>query len=477
MAEIASKNKKSSLAVLADQLCFKTACLWDSVSLADKKEIEKLSQEYRAFLTEAKTERMVIKKAVEFLAKKGFADLEKKSQKKAGYLTHHGKLAGVFVPGKKSPADGFNLIVTHGDSPRLDLKPKCIYEDPIAGLGLLKTNLYGGLKKHQWLARPLALWGFCALADGRTVDIVFGEDPKDPVLTVADLLPHLDRNVQRGKKVSDAFPAEKMNLLASSIPLGEKGDKNRLKMAILKILHDRWGLCEEDMISSEFEIVPQGPARELGLDASMVGGYGQDDRLATFAALKAVSAVEKPERPTLVVVYDREEIGSYGSTGAANNFIEHLAARAFEAQGLDSKWSNVREALMKTRALSADVEGAIDPDYKDVHEEMNAARLGYGPCLIRYTGGAGKYGASEAGAEFVAQVRGIFNKAGIKWQSSLLGKQEEGGGGTVALYLAHYGMNIVDCGAPLLAMHSPFEVSSKADLWMTEKAYRAFLAS
>jgi aspartyl aminopeptidase len=307
------------------------------------------------------------------------------------------------------------------------------------------------------------------------VDIVFGEDPRDPVLTVPDLLPHLDRKVQREKKMGEAIVAEKMNLVAAAVPLGRPEDKDRLKLAILKILHDRWGLSEEDLISSELEIVPAGPAREVGLDGSLIGGYGQDDRLAVFAALSAVLGAPAPRRPTLAIIYDREEIGSFGATAASGRFIETLAARAFEASGLPARWAGVREALKDSQALSADVEAAMDPDYKEVHEEYNAARLGRGPCLVRYTGGAGKYGASEASAEYVARLRAAFGRAGVLWQSSLLGKQEEGGGGTVALHLAAHGMNIIDCGPPVLSMHSPFELSSKADLWMTARAYAAFL--
>ncbi len=477
MATAKKKNERIDLKKLADQLAVKPRLVWDELDQASLAEAQAVGRRYIDFLNRAKTERAVVRAVTETLSARGFVDLGKKPGKasKGGWLTHQGKLAGVFVPGKKSPAEGFNLIVAHGDSPRLDLKPKCVYEETAPGFGMLRTNLYGGLKKYQWLSRPLALWGFCALKDGRTVDIVFGEDPSDPVLTVPDLLPHLDRKVQRDKKIGEAIVADKMNIVATSIPLGAPEDKDRLKLAVLKILNDRWGLVEEDLISSELEIVPAGPAREVGLDGSLIGGYGQDDRLPVFAALEALNLAPKPERPSLVIVYDREEIGSYGAAGASGNFVEHLAARAFEAAGLEPRWAAVNRALMRTRALSADVEAGIDPDYKEVHEELNSGHVGRGPCLVRYTGGAGKYGASEAGAEYMARVRAAFDQAGVVWQSSIIGKQEEGGGGTVALYLAAYGMDIVDCGPPLLAMHSPFELSSKADVLMTGRAYAAFL--
>jgi len=475
---LAKKKKAAAGREQAEKLALKPRLVWDELGPDDRRSAETLARDYLDFLTRSKTERAVVRNLRQRLSDAGFVDLARETGGRAGpggFLTHHQKLLGLWRPGQSGPESGFNLIVAHGDSPRLDLKPKCVYEESGPGLGLLRTNLYGGLKKYQWLARPLALWGFCALKDGRTVDLVFGEDPGDPVLTVPDLLPHLDRKVQREKKMGEAIAAEKMNLLAAALPLGEPEEKDRLKLAVLKILNDRWGLAEEDLISSELEIVPAGPAREVGLDGALLGGYGQDDRLAVFAALSALLTAPPPRRPTLIVVYDREEIGSYGATGAGSRFIEDLAARAFEASGLEPRWAKVREALRNSQGLSADVEAAMDPDYKEVHEEYNSARLGRGPCLVRYTGSAGKYGASEASAEYVAKIRAAFDQAGVLWQSALLGKQEEGGGGTVALFLAAYGLNIIDCGPPVLSMHSPFEISSKADLWMTVRAYTAFL--
>jgi aspartyl aminopeptidase len=432
---------------------------------------------YRTLLSTAKTERAVNKILIDTVTKAGFTDLENSGKvKRGGFLSHHGKLLGLFVPGQESPKSGFNLVVAHGDAPRLDLKPKCLYED--GGFGLLKSNLYGGLKKFQWLTRPLALWGLCVLKDGRKVELRFGEEPGDPVLTITDILPHLDRKVQREKKLSDAFPAERLNVLAASIPDGDKDEKKRFKLAVANILQNRWGLTEDDLISSELELVPAGPSVEVGFDGSMIGGYAQDDRLSVFCGLEALLKTgPKPQKPLLLIIFDREEIGSYGSTGAETNFIQRLAASAFLASGLDPVWNDIQVALAKSRAISADVEAAIDPTFKEVHDELNGARLGLGPCLTRYTGGAGKYGASEARAEYMAFIRKIFDESSIAWQSTLLGKQEEGGGGTVALSLAYHGLSIVDCGAPVLSMHSPFEVSSKADVWMTSKALAAFFAS
>lgn len=471
----AAPKKRPDLKDLESRLAFKTKLIADHLNPEEFQAVEALASDYMAFLASAKTERATVREMAVRLKGAGLDDLSSAEAGRAGgYLIRQGKILGAFRPGKQSPKKGFNLIVAHGDSPRLDLKPKCVFEDQ--GLGFLKTNLYGGLKKYHWLARPLALWGFCVLKDGRTLDFNFGEDPSEPVLTVTDLLPHLGR-AQREKKLSDAFPAEKLNLLAAGRPLGSEEDKNRFKLALLQLLNQRWGLVEEDLISSELEVTPAGPPRTVGLDGSFIGGYGQDDRLAAYAALRAFLEAEEPARPLLLIIYDREEIGSYGSTGASGRFVEELAAAAFRHQQLPPAWAEVQEALLKSRALSADVEGAFDPAHADVFESLNSAHLGHGPCLVRYTGGAGKYGASEAGAEYMGLIRRILGENNICWQSTLLGRQEEGGGGTVALYLAAYGLDIVDFGPPLLSMHSPFEVCAKTDLYMTAKAYRAFYQS
>jgi aspartyl aminopeptidase len=450
--------------------------IWESLSEEQRETVDSYAQGYLSFLSQAKTERAVSRLIIDKVTKAGFVDLERQAQvKRGGFLSHHGKLLGLFVPGQDCPKAGFNLVVAHGDAPRLDLKPKCLYED--GGFGLFKSNLYGGLKKFQWLTRPLALWGFCVLKDGREINLSFGEEPGGPVLTITDILPHLDRKVQREKKLSEAFPAEKLNVLAASIPVGKKEDKKRLKSAMENILLNRWGLSEDDLISSELELVPAGPAVEVGLDRSMVGGYAQDDRLSVFCGVNALLNAEKPQKPLLLIIFDREEIGSYGSTGAETNFVQRLAAAAFHACKLEPHWYDIQRALAKSQAISADVEAAIDPTFKEVYDELNGARLGLGPCLTRYTGSAGKYGASEARAEYMAYIRRIFDQASIVWQSTLLGKQEEGGGGTVALSLAYSGMSIVDCGAPVLSMHSPFEISSKADVWMMTKALTAFYSA
>ncbi|MDR1035059.1 MAG: aminopeptidase [Deltaproteobacteria bacterium] len=450
--------------------------IWDRTGPEDRERIEKHANDYIRFLTEGKTERKVFELVLGRLESEGFTDMAGGAKvARGGYLKHLGKLLGAYVPGKSGPEGGFNIVVAHGDSPRLDLKPRCVYED--GQLAMLKSNLYGGLKKYQWLARPVAIWGFSALKDGRTVDFRFGEDPEGPVLTITDILPHLDRKVQREKKLTEAFPAERLNVLAASLPIEDREAKGRIKKAVFKLLEDRWGVKEDDLVSSEIEIVPAGPALPVGLDGSFIGGYGQDDRLSVYAMTRAFVEAENPDRPLVLLLVDREEIGSRGATTASTRFLERLAASAFEASGVPPRYHAVLEALAASSCISADVEAGTDPTFKEVTDELNSSRLTYGPCVTRYTGGAGKYGASEAGAEFMAKIRAVYDNAGIVWQSSLLGKQEEGGGGTVAQDLADFGMGVVDSGAPVLSMHSPFEISSKADVWMTYKAYLAFYRS
>ncbi|MBF0530112.1 MAG: aminopeptidase, partial [Deltaproteobacteria bacterium] len=318
------------------------------------------------------------------------------------------------------------------------------------------------------------LHGYVVKDDGREIDLVIGENDDDPVLTISDLMPHLARKVQADKKVNEAFPGEKLNLIVGCLPLGDDETKNRFKLAVLNLLHQKYGLVEADFISAEMEVVPAGPARDVGLDRGLIGGYGHDDRICAYASLQAILQAAKPSRSLVALFVDREETGSDGATGAKSRFLESLVADLLEKSGQAPTSVALRKTLLNTKAISADVEGAIDPDFQDVHEKNNAARLGYGPCVTRYTGSGGKYGASEAPAQYMGWLRGVFRRRDILWQSSLLGKIDEGGGGTVAMFLAKHGLEIVDCGPSLLGMHSPFEIASKADLYMAIKAYQAF---
>lgn len=469
------KLTKKAIKEIEKQLVRKPALVWDQLNDPERRSVETVARDFKGFLDKAKTEREAAGEIIRRAKTAGFRPLDAKGTGAKRYSLTMGKVAALYVAGKMPLTDGLRLIVSHIDAPRLDLKPRPLYED--VDMAFLKTHYYGGIKKYQWLSRPLALHGHVVKDDGRVVDLVVGEEPDDPVFTIADLLPHLARKVQADKKVNEAFPGEKLNLICGSLPIGDDEIKSRFKLAVLHLLDQRWGMREEDFISAEFEAVPAGPARDVGLDRSMIGAYGQDDRICAYCSMSSILAVKAPVRPLVAVFMDKEEIGSDGATGANSRFMEALVADILEQSGQEPTSAAVRKTLMNTRAISADVEGALDPDFQEVHEKNNAARLGYGPCLTRYTGSGGKYGASEASADYVGWLRGVLNRNSIVWQSGLLGKVDEGGGGTVAMFLAKYGMEIVDFGPALLAMHSPFEVVSKADLYMTQKAYRIFYES
>jgi len=425
-------------------------------SLSD---IESYNREYLRFLSQVKTER----EAVEYI--------RDRAGKAAGLhlVENRGKAVAVCRKGAAPLKEGVRIVVAHIDSPRLDLKANPLYED--TDLAMLKTHYYGGIKKYQWLARPLALHGVLAKEDGSLVKVVMGEDPDDPCLTIEDLLPHLAANAQYSKKLSEAFQAEKLNIILGSRP-DLRAKDNRVKEYILSLLHEKYGIVEQDFISADLEVVPAGPAREVGIDRSLVGGYGQDDRVCSWAAFAAVRDAKTPRYTSIALLMDKEEIGSEGNTGAKSVFIEEVLwelAGRFKEEVIPSR------ALFRSRAISGDANGALDPDYPEVHEKMNAARLGYGVCVSKFTGARGKVGSNEAHAEYMAYIRSLLNRAGIPWQTGELGKVDEGGGGTVAKFLAEYGMDIVDMGPALLSMHSPFELSSKVDTYSTYLAYRAFM--
>ncbi len=468
--EVAEKDK---LKELRERLMVTPRLVWDRVDQPTREALQAYGERYKAFLDGAKTERQAVSEIERQARARGFVELTPAAAGPRFYYKYKGKNIFLAVQGRRPLREGLRLIASHIDSPRLDLKPSPLYEE--TDLTFLKTHYYGGIKKYQWLARPLALHGVVLQADGRLVTLRVGEDPADPVFTVLDLLPHLARKAQMDKKVTEAFEGEKLNVLVGSLPLGDTETKERYKLHLLKFLEDRYGIREEDLVSAELEVVPAGAARDLGWDRSLVGAYGQDDRACAYASLEAILEVEDPEYPCLALFFDKEEVGSDGNTSAKSCLLEELVETLLERQG-ESPLAR-RRVLMASRAISADVTGALDPDWPEVHEKRNAARLGYGVNLSKYTGHGGKYNASDAHAEYVAWIRRIFQEANVIWQAGELGKVDEGGGGTIAKYLAIHGLEIIDCGTPLLSMHSPFEVASKADLYMTFKAYRAFFTA
>ena len=445
---------------------------WKKKSKEEVKRIFAFSEAYKQFLDKAKTEREAVLQIERVLSARGFTS-DVKGPKI--YRSNRGKEIAAFRRGNRALAEGMKIIIAHIDAPRLDLKQNPLYEE--VDLALLRTHYYGGIKKYQWVAMPLAIHGVVVKADGVVVNLVLGEDEGDPVFSIDDLLPHLSRKHQDEKKLSEAIEGEKLTLLFGSMPLlGE--EREPVKKAVLGLLKERYGLAEEDFISAEIEVVPAFKARDVGIDRSMVGAYGQDDRASAYPLLAAMADLEdEPAWPALAVFIDKEEIGSEGNTAAQSHFIQIFLQDLIEGMGLGDSERLLRRALFNSKAISADVNGAINPDWQEVHEKQNACYLGGGICVTKFTGHGGKVGANDAHAEYVAEIRNLLSREGVVWQTGELGKIDEGGGGTVAKYLAQYGMDIIDMGAPLLTMHSPFEIASKLDMYETYRAFKAFFAS
>ena len=451
---------------------------WKSYNKTELKKLEETAKEYRAFIDAGKTERECAEETVAALEKAGYVSLEKaiagKKKLKAGdkvYVNRMGKAVLTFLLGKKPLAEGMNIVGAHIDSPRLDLKQNPLYED--GDFALADTHYYGGIKKYQWVARELALHGVVVKKDGTIVKIAIGENADDPVVGISDLLPHLAQE-QMGKKLSEAITGENLDIILGGKPL--KGEeKEPVKAQLLAILKDQYGIEEEDLISAEIEAVPAGKARDFGLDRSMIIGYGHDDRVCAFAELKAVlSLTGTPEYTCCGMLVDKEEIGSVGATGMRSNYLENAVAEILDLQGAYSEL-NVRRALQNSRMLSCDVSAAYDPLYASAFEKKNSAWLGRGVCFNKFTGSRGKSGSNDANAEYMAKLRRIMDENKVCWQTAELGKVDVGGGGTIAYICALYGMEVIDSGVAVLNMHAPMEVISKADLYESVKAYKAFM--
>ena len=446
--------------------------VWDRLTARERKKALTFSKGYKSFLDASKTEREAVASIVAAAKKRGFAEAMTDASPRY-LLTNREKNVALAVLGRRPLTEGVRIVVSHIDAPRLDLKQNPIYED--VDLTLLRTHYYGGIKKYHWVAIPLAIHGTLIKKDGSKLRLTIGEDDKDPAFTICDLLPHLSHKVQDSKQLREAIAGEKLTILAGSIPFPDEEAKERFKLNILELLNKRWGLIEEDFLSAEIEVVPAFKARDIGFDESLIGGYGQDDRVCAYCSLQAIlSLEERPALTSIALFLDKEEIGSDGNTGAKSTFLEIVLSDLFRLAGQSPTSDAIRQALYHSKALSADVNGAINPNYQDVHEKQNAARIGYGVCLTKFTGSGGKYNANDATAEYVGEIRHLFNEKGVIWQMAELGKVDEGGGGTIAKYLAKYGMDMIDCGTALLGMHSPFEVSSKLDVYETFKAYKAF---
>ncbi len=425
---------------------------------------------YKAFLTAAKTEREAVKVSVEIAKKADFAPFDATKKYAAGdkyYVNNRGKSLALVVVGKQSADKGVQITAAHIDSPRIDLKPNPLYED--TDLALFKTHYYGGIKKYQWTAMPLALHGVFAKKDGSIVEVCIGEDETDPCFVVTDLLPHLSQE-QYKRTLNEGIKGEELNILIGSRPFKDDKASETVKLNILKILNEKYGVTEADFLSAELEIVPAVKPRDIGFDRSLVGAYGHDDRVCAYPALIAITEIDMPEKTAICVLADKEETGSDGNTGLASDFLRFVVRDLAENQGVD-----YTVALRNSKCLSADVNAGMDPTFKDVMEAKNAAKLNYGAVITKYTGSRGKAGTSDASAEYVAYVRNMLDKAGIIWQTGELGKVDLGGGGTVAMYVANMGVDVVDLGVPVLSMHAPFEVISKLDLFETYRTMYEFL--
>ena len=451
----------------------KAKLAWDELEMSQNE--RQAMSEYLHFLTQGKTERESWQILESWGQKAGFIALDQVKSFKSGEkvsLAVRGKAGILAIAGTRPLNEGFRLVAAHIDAPRLDVKQRPLYEEE--GLAFFKTHYYGGIKKYQWTALPLALHGVVILQDGCKVEIVIGEADEDPIFTITDLLPHLSKD-QNEKKLSEAITGEGLNLLLGHDPSNEEGEE-RVKLAILHILKDKYGIDDDDFISAELEVVPAGKARYAGLDRSFFAGYGQDDRVCSFAAWKAIEKIEQPEWTTIVLFADKEEIGSDSNTGMKALYLENFVAELIALQNGAYDGLMVRRAMARAKALSADVTVGYDPNYAEVMDKRNAAFLGRGVVISKYTGSRGKAGCNDANPEFIAEVRRIFDEAKITWQTAELGKVDQGGGGTIAQYMAIYGMEVLDCGVGILSMHAPWEICSVADLIMMMRGYHAFLA-
>lgn len=428
------------------------------------------------FLDQGKTERLATSYLMRRAEEAGFKPLEEaiKSKIKAGdkiYLNNKNKSLALFVIGKEELEKGVNIVGAHLDAPRLDLKANPLYED--SELALLKTHYYGGIKKYQWTTIPLSLHGVVVNSKGQTIEISIGDKADDPVFYITDLLAHLSADLNK-KPLGEAITGESLNLLAGHSSFGIDDEENPIKKLVLKHLYDEYKITEEDFLIAELEAVPASHARDVGFDRSMIAAHGHDDRVCSYAAFTGILEVEKPQRTAAVLLVDKEEIGSVGNTSMSSAFFENALAEIMEANGQYSELK-LRRCLANSKCLSADVSPAIDPDYKDTMEALNSAKLGYGICMSKYVGSRGKGGSNDANTEFLKEVREIFKKENIIWQTGELGKIDQGGGGTIAGFIAKYGAEVLDIGTAMLSMHAPIELVSKADAYMTYKAYKAFM--
>ncbi len=454
---------------LEDLLLFKPK---NGMEVLDESEIKiafDFCEGYKSYLDSSKTEREAVESSVALATECGFKPFEEGKKYKKGdkiYFNNRDKSIVFVTIGSQPIEKGVNIVAAHIDAPRLDFKPRSVYEE--AQLGYFKTRYYGGVKKYQWLTIPLAIHGVVTKRDGSSVKIVIGEDESDPVFYISDLLPHLAKD-QMTKTLGEGIVGENLNLLAASAMEGDEKTGERVKLHLLKLLYDKYGITERDMLTADIEVVPTYKARDVGLDRSFVGGYGHDDRICSYTALKALLDVKAPNKTACVILADKEEIGSEGVTGLNAMYFRYNIAQLAKQEGVDE---NI--VFSSSTCLSGDVTAAFDPHFPEVYERKNSAYMNYGVNILKYTGGGGKGRASEATSEFMTRVCDLLDSEEVLWQASELGKIDVGGGGTVAGFLARLDIDTIDIGVPLFSMHAPFEVASKIDTYMAYKGYKAY---
>ena len=463
--------EKKNAKEMFDTLSYKKKNVFEESSAEEIKAIYEYSKGYMKFLDDAKTEREAVNTTIEMIEKQGYTEYKLGDKLVVGdkkYFNNNGKSLVMFKIGTNNlDQEGIRILASHIDSPRIDLKQVPLYED--AGMGFLKTHYYGGVKKYQWTAIPLALHGVMVKANGETVEVVIGEDDNDPIFYINDLLPHLAQR-QSQEPLGTAISGETLNILVGGLPYDCDDVSDKIKLTVLSMLNDKYGVTEEDFLSAELSLVPAFKARDIGFDRALIGAYGHDDRVCSYPAVTALLDNDDTAHTVMVVLADKEEIGSVGLTGMQSDVLVDLICMISSACGVDP--IIVRS---KSKCLSADVNAAYDPNFADVYEKRNSAMLSCGTCLSKYTGSRGKSGTSDASAEFVGFVRRLFNENGVIWQTSELGKVDAGGGGTVAMYIANHNIETVDLGVPVISMHAPYEVVSKADVYSTYKAFCAFV--
>ncbi len=454
---------------------YKRKNVWLNIDQGKRDELESLSTDYMDFMNKSKTERLAVKEIVRRAEEAGFRNIGEvieEGKLEAGdkvYAINRQKAVALFVIGSEDFEAGMSIVGSHLDSPRLDLKPVPLYESK--NIAYLKTHYYGGIKKYHWINIPLALHGLVFNKNGEKIEVSIGECEDEPVFFISELLVHLSKDLNQ-KKAAEVIEGEQLNIMVGSIPLEDEKD-NPVKKNILNILKEKYNIEEEDFLTAEFEVVPADKARLVGLDSSMIMAYGHDDKVCAYTSLRAILESENPRKTLVGLFVDKEEIGSVGSTGMSSQFFENTVVELMNlAGGVDLV--SFKRAMKNSKVLSADVTLAEDPNFLEATEENNTAKLGHGVCLTKYTGARGKGGSNDADAEFLQEIRLSFDKGEAIWQTGELGKIDQGGGGTIAYILAEYGMQVVDCGTPVISMHAPLELVSKADVYETYRAYKSF---